>query len=216
MAKKIAVVLAGCGVYDGAEIHEAVITLLALDRAGVEIVCAAPDVPQAQVIDHVTGKPTGETRNVLVESSRIARGNIKDLAQLAASDVDAAIFPGGYGAAKNLSAWAFQQEAGEVQPDVARFVQGLRAAGKPIGFICISPVVAAKLIPGVTVTIGNDAETAASIARMGGTHQACTVSEIAVDRQRKIVSTPAYMLASGPAQAATGIERLVSAILEMC
>src|SRR5690348_4807526 len=141
MAKKIAVVLAGCGVYDGAEIHEAVITLLALDRAGVEIVCAAPDVPQAQVIDHITGKPTGETRNVLVESARIARGNIRNIAQLTASEVDAAIFPGGYGAAKNLSAWAFQQEAGEVQPDVARFVQGLRAAGKPIGFICISPVV---------------------------------------------------------------------------
>lgn len=216
MAKKIAVVLAGCGVYDGAEVHEAVITLLALDRAGVEVVCTAPDVPQAQVIDHRTGEPTGETRNVLAEAARIARGKITNIAQLAAGDVDAAIFVGGYGAAKNLSAWAFQQDAGAVQPDVARFVHGLRAAGKPIGFMCISPVIAAKLIPGVMVTIGNDAQTAASIEKMGGKHQACAVGDVAVDAERKIVSTPAYMLATGPAQAATGIEKLCRAVLELC
>lgn len=213
---KIAVVLSGCGVNDGAEIHEAVITLLALDRAGVEIVCTAPDVAQAHVINHVTGEPTSETRNVLVESARIARGTIKNLAQLGAGDVDAAIFPGGFGAAKNLTGWAFQGDAGEVKPDVARFIRDLRAAGKPMGFMCIAPVIAAKVIPGATLTIGNDRDIAASIEKMGGKHQACSVSDIVIDRERKLVSTPAYMLATGPAQAATGIERLCKAVIELC
>jgi enhancing lycopene biosynthesis protein 2 len=213
---KIAVVLSGCGVNDGAEIHEAVITLLALDRAGVEIVCTAPDIPQAHVINHVTGEPTSETRNVLVESARIARGKIKNLAQLGAGDVDAAIFPGGFGAAKNLTGWAFQGDAGEVKPEVARFIRDLRNAGKPMGFMCIAPVIAAKVIPGATLTIGNDRETAASIEKMGGKHQACSVSDIVIDRERKLVSTPAYMLATGPAQAATGIERLCKAVIELC
>lgn len=213
---RIAVVLSGCGVNDGAEIHEAVITLLALDRAGVEIVCAAPDIPQAHVINHVTGEPTGETRNVLVESARIARGKIKNLAQLGAGDIDAAIFVGGFGAAKNLTGWAFHGDAGDVTPEVARFIRDLRGAGKPMGFMCIAPVIAAKVIPGATLTIGNDRETATSIEKMGGKHQACAVSDIAIDRERKLVSTPAYMLATGPAQAATGIERLCKAVIEMC
>jgi enhancing lycopene biosynthesis protein 2 len=213
---RIAVVLSGCGVNDGAEIHEAVITLLALDRAGVEIICAAPDVAQAHVINHVTGEPTGETRNVLVEAARIARGKIKNLAQLGPADVDAAIVVGGFGAAKNLSSWAFQGEAGEVTPEVARFIRELRSAGKPMGFMCIAPVIAAKVIPGATVTIGNDREAAASIEKMGGKHQACAVSDIVIDREHKLVSTPAYMLATGPAQAATGIERLCKAVIELC
>jgi enhancing lycopene biosynthesis protein 2 len=213
---KIAVVLSGCGVNDGAEIHEAVITLLALDRAGVEIVCAAPDIPQAHVINHVTGEPTGETRNVLVESARIARGKIKNLAQLGAGDVDAAIFVGGFGAAKNLTGWAFQGDAGDVKPEVARFIRDVRAAGKPMGFMCIAPVIAAKVIPGAMLTIGNDREAAASIEKMGAKHQACSVSDIVIDRERKLVSTPAYMLATGPAQAATGIERLCKSVIELC
>jgi enhancing lycopene biosynthesis protein 2 len=213
---RIAVVLSGCGVNDGAEIHEAVITLLALDRAGVEIVCTAPDIPQAHVINHVTGEPTSETRNVLVESARIARGKIKNLAQLGAGDIDAAIFVGGFGAAKNLTGWAFQGDAGEVKPEVARFIREMRSAGKPMGFMCIAPVIAAKVIPGATLTIGNDRETSASIEKMGGKHQACSVSDIVIDRERKLVSTPAYMLATGPAQAATGIERLCKAVIELC
>ena len=143
---RIAVVLSGCGVNDGAEIHEAVITLLALDRAGVEIVCAAPDIPQAHVINHVTGEPTGETRNVLVESARIARGKIKNLAQLGAGDIDAAIFVGGFGATKNLTGWAFHGDAGDVTPEVARFIRDLRGAGKPMGFMCIAPVIAATAL----------------------------------------------------------------------
>jgi enhancing lycopene biosynthesis protein 2 len=218
MAKKVAVVLAGCGVYDGAEIHEAVITLLALDRAGAEIVCAAPNVEQAHVVNHLTGEvAAGEKRNVLVESARIARGAIVDLAKLDAASVDAAIFPGGYGAAKNLCTWAFTQDACEVNPDVARLVRDLHAAKKPLGFVCIAPVLAAKVLGAEhpQLTIGTDADTAASIGRLGGQHVACPVREMTVDRERRIVSTPAYMLAGRVSEAADGIEKLVRAVLEL-
>lgn len=218
MAKKVAVVLAGCGFLDGAEIHEAVLTLLALDRAGAEIVCAAPDVGQAHVVDHAKGEPAaGEQRNVLVEAARIARGNIVPLAKLDAKSVDAAIFPGGYGAAKNLCTWAFKQDACEVDPEVARFVREVHAAKKPLGFICIAPVIAAKVLgqERPQLTIGTDADTAASIERMGGTHVACQVRDCVVDRERRIVTTPAYMLAGRISEAADGIEKLVTAVLEL-
>ncbi|MBI5477432.1 MAG: isoprenoid biosynthesis glyoxalase ElbB [Deltaproteobacteria bacterium] len=219
MAKKVAVVLSGCGVYDGAEIHEAVITLLALDRAGAEIVCAAPNVEQAHVVNHLTGDAAaGEGRNVLVEAARIARGAIVDLAKLDAKSVDAAIFPGGYGAAKNLCTWAFKQDGCEVNAEVARFVREMHAARKPLGFECIAPVVAAKLLgpEHPQVTIGTDAATAASVEKMGGKHVACQVREIAVDQDRRIVTTPAYMLAGRISEAADGIEKLVKAVLEFC
>jgi enhancing lycopene biosynthesis protein 2 len=219
MAKKVAVVLSGCGVYDGAEIHEAVITLLALDRAGAEIVCAAPDVEQAHVVNHLTGDAAaGEKRNVLVEAARIARGQVVDLARLDAKSVDAAIFPGGYGAAKNLCTWAFKQDACEVNPAVARFVGEMHAARKPLGFECIAPVIAAKLLGAEhpPVTIGTDADTAASVEKMGGQHVACQVREVTVDRERRVVTTPAYMLAGRISEAADGIEKLVKTILEMC
>jgi enhancing lycopene biosynthesis protein 2 len=219
MAKKVAVILAGCGYLDGAEIHEAVITLLALDRAGVEIVCAAPNVEQAHVVNHLAGEPAaGEKRNVLVESARIARGAIVDLAQLDAKSVDAAILPGGYGAAKNLCTWAFKQEACEVNAEVARFVRDMHAAKKPLGFVCIAPVIAAKVLGGEhpQLTIGTDAGTAASIEKMGGEHVACQVRDVVVDRERRIVTTPAYMLAGRISEAADGIEKLVKAVLELC
>ncbi len=219
MAKKVAVVLAGCGFLDGAEIHEAVITLLALDRAGAEIVCAAPDVAQAHVVNHVKGEPAaGEKRNVLVEAARIARGNIVDLAKLDAKSVDAAILPGGYGAAKNLCTWAFKQDACEVNPEVARFVREVHAARKPLGFICIAPVIAAKVLgqEHPQLTIGTDADTAASVEKMGGKHVACQVRDCVVDRERRIVTTPAYMLAGRISEAADGIDKLVKEVLGLC
>jgi enhancing lycopene biosynthesis protein 2 len=218
MAKKVAVVLAGCGVYDGAEIHEAVITLLALDRAGAEIVCTAPNVEQAHVVNHLTGDVAAdEKRNVLVEAARIARGNIVDLAQLDAKAVDAAIVPGGFGAAKNLCTWAFKSDACEVNADLARFVRDLHAARKPLGFVCIAPVIAARLLGAEhpQVTIGTDADTAASIEKMGGKHVACPVRDIAVDRERRVVTTPAYMLAGRISEAADGVEKLVKAVLDL-
>jgi enhancing lycopene biosynthesis protein 2 len=215
---RVGVLLAGSGVYDGSEIHEAVITLLALDRAGAQIVCAAPRVDQMHVVDHLTGDvASGERRSVLVEAARIARGQVKDLATLEASDVDALILPGGFGAAKNLCDFAVKGAACTVHPEVARVLREVHAARKPIGAICIAPVVVARVLgaEGPRLTIGDDADTARAIEAMGGKHEACTVDAIVVDRERRIVSTPAYMLALRISEAATGIEALVHEVLRM-
>jgi len=214
---KIGVVLSGCGVMDGTEIHESVLTLLAIDRAGHEAVCMAPASDQAQVINHVTNKVSKETRNVLVESARIARGKITDIAKVKAGDIDALIFPGGYGAAKNLCDFAENGPGCKAHPDVARLVQGVHAAAKPIGAICISPALIAKIFEGkgVQLTIGTDAATASALEKMGSKHKNCTVTEFAVDEKNKIVSTPAYMLATSIKEAAEGIERLVTKVLEL-
>jgi enhancing lycopene biosynthesis protein 2 len=216
--KRVGVVLAGCGFLDGAEIHEAVCTLLALDRRGARLVATAPDVEQRHVVDHVKGEPAdGPARNVLVESARLVRGQIVDLARVSARDVDALVFAGGYGVAKNLCSFAFDGKRMTVLPEVERVVRELRSAGKPLGFICISPVIAAKVLGGehVKVTIGNDRDTASAIESWGARHVDCKVDEIAVDERLKVVSTPAYMLGPWIAPVFTGIDKLVSAVLEM-
>lgn len=218
MAKKIAVVLSGCGVYDGSEIHEAVLTLLALDRAGAEIVCAAPDVDQAHVVNHRTGDvASGEKRNVLIESARIARGKIVALRELHAADIDAAIFPGGFGAAKNLSTYAFKGAALTVEPEVERFVREVHAARKPLGFVCIAPVIAAKILgkEHPTLTIGSDAQTASDLESCGAKHRDARVEDVVVDDARRVVTTAAYMLAGRISEAAAGIDKLVQAVLRM-
>lgn len=219
---KVGVVLSGCGVYDGAEIHEAVITLLALDKRDAEVVMMAPNVEQMHVINHLKGEPAeGETRNVLVESARIARGNITDMANVNAKDLDALIFPGGFGGAKNLSNFAVKGPDAEVNPDVVRLVGEMRKAGKPIGFICITPAVAAKIFQlqgetGVILTIGNDADTAAAMKKLGANHLECPVNEIAVDEKRKIVSAPAYMYGDERiVNVASGIDKLVEKVLAL-
>lgn len=216
---KVGVVLSGCGVMDGSEIHEAVITLLALDKAGAEAVCMAPDVEQMHVINHLTGKPMeGEKRNVLVESARIARGKIKNLAQVKAGDLDALIFPGGFGAAKNLCNFATQGSECQVHPEITRLVQEMHQAKKPLGAICIAPALLAKIFEGddpVTVTIGHDPATAKQIEKMGQIHQGCPVREFVVDEKNKIVTTPAYMEAKRISEAAEGIEKLVQAVLKL-
>lgn len=216
--KRVGVVLAGCGFLDGAEIHEATCTLLSLDRRGATLVAAAPDVEQMHVVDHLRQAPAeGEQRNVLAESARIVRGKIRDLAELSANDVDALVFPGGFGAAKNLCSFAVEGRGMRVLPEVERIVREMRAASKPMGFICISPVIAARLLggEGVKVTIGNDADTAAAIASWGARHVECKVDEIAIDERLKVVSTPAYMLGPWIGAVATGIDKLVSAVLEL-
>jgi enhancing lycopene biosynthesis protein 2 len=216
--KRVGVVLAGCGFLDGAEIHEATCTLLSLDRRGAKLVAMAPSVAQMHVVDHVKGEPVaGEARNVLAESARIVRGQIQDLAKVGAKDLDALVFAGGYGVAKNLCSFAVEGRKMTVLPDVERLVHDVRAAGKPMGFICISPVVAAKVLGGekVKVTIGNDRDTAAAIESWGARHVECKVDEIAVDERLRIVSTPAYMLGPWIAPVAAGIDKLVSAVLEM-
>jgi len=216
--KRVAVILSGCGVFDGAEIHESVLALLALDRANAHITCAAPDIPQKRVVNHLTKQPAAsETRNVLVESARIARGNIIPLSQLNVSEIDAIILPGGFGAATNLCDFALAGEKFGVNAEVAKVLQEAHKAGKPIGFVCIAPAIASKLFgpEKVEFTIGNDADTAKALQASGARHVNCTVHNIVVDRRLKIVSTPAYMLASRITEAEAGINKLVQAVLEM-
>ncbi len=215
MSKKVGVVLSGCGVYDGTEVHEAVLTLLALDQRGAEVVMAAPDKEQAHVINHLTGEVDPHPRNVLVESARIARGTIKPLAELQADEIDALVFPGGFGGAKNLSDFAFQGAAMTVDPDVTRIVDAMRAAGKPIGFICITPTLAAKLIPGVTITLGCACDASEASSGLGATHVETEVHETVIDAANKVVSTSAYMLGPWVANVHKGIDKLVGELLEM-
>lgn len=214
--KNIVVVLSGCGVYDGTEIHESVITLLRLSQRGAHVQCFAPNIAQLHVINHLTGEEMPESRNVLVESARIARGEIKDIREAKVDDFDALIVPGGFGAAKNLSSFATEGAACSVQPDVLALAEAFAEAGKPIGLMCISPAIAAKIYgPGVICTIGKDADTAAAVEKMGGTHQECEVSDIVEDKARKLVSTPAYMLAQSISEAASGINKMVDRVLEL-
>lgn len=216
MNKKVAVILSGCGVYDGAEIHESVITLLRLDQRGAHVQCFAPDIEQMHVVDHFSGDETGEKRNVLVESARIARGEIKDVHELHAADYDALIIPGGFGAAKNLSDFAISGATCTVQPDVLKAAQSFVSAQKPIGMMCIAPAMAAKIFgEGIICTIGKDAETAATLTQMGATHEECEVSEIVEDAAHKLVTTPAYMLAQSISEAASGIYKMVDRVLEL-
>jgi enhancing lycopene biosynthesis protein 2 len=214
---KVAVVLAGCGVYDGAEINEAVLTLLCLEQQGASYQCFAPDMEQMHVINHLTGEPAeGESRNVLVEAARIARGNIKPLTEADAADFDALLVPGGFGAAKNLSNFAVAGAEMAVQPDFLQLGRAFHAAGKPIGLICIAPVMAAAITGGGTrCTIGDDADTAAAINAMGGEHLECPVSEARVDVEHKMVTTPAYMLAGSVSEAYSGIGECVKEVLAL-
>ncbi|MBS5840829.1 MULTISPECIES: isoprenoid biosynthesis glyoxalase ElbB [Pseudomonas] len=214
--KKVAVILSGCGVYDGAEIHESVITLLRLDQRGAHAQCFAPNVAQMHVINHLTGEQMPESRNVLVESARIARGEVKDIREANVEDFDALIVPGGFGAAKNLSDFAVKGAECTVQPDVLALAEAFAEASKPVGLMCISPAMAAKIYgPGVICTIGNDADTATVVNKMGATHQECDVSDIVEDKARKLVSTPAYMLAQSISEAASGINKMVDRVLEL-
>ncbi|NUN94138.1 MAG: isoprenoid biosynthesis glyoxalase ElbB [Verrucomicrobiae bacterium] len=216
--KRIGVLLSGCGVYDGSEIHESVLLLLAVDRAGAEALCFAPNAPQRAVVNHLTGEEAaGERRNILVESARIARGKIRPIGDLRASEVDALILPGGFGAAKNLSDFASCGARCAVHSEVKRVIREIHAAGKPLGFICIAPAVAARVLgeERPKLTIGADPATAKALQEMGAEHVACGAQEIVEDPEKKIVSTPAYMLGKGIAEVADGIEKLVRRILAM-
>jgi enhancing lycopene biosynthesis protein 2 len=215
--KKIGVVLSGCGVRDGSEIHEAVFALLAIDQAGCEAVCMAPNADFA-VTDHLTMQETGEKRTMLVESARIARGNIRDIKDVQAADLDAIMFPGGFGAAKNLCDFAIQGATASVNPEVLRLLMEVAAAGKPIGAICIAPALIAAALGRAyapTLTIGNDAVTAAEINKAGAIHQECPVTGFVVDAKNKIVSTPAYMLATRISEVQQGIDRCVKEVIKL-
>jgi enhancing lycopene biosynthesis protein 2 len=215
MSKTFAVILSGCGHQDGAEIHEATLTLWAIHKHGAEYQCFAPDISQHHVLNHITGQEMAQQRNVLVESARIARGNILNLAEFKAEDVDGLVIPGGFGAAKNLCTYAFDGPDCSVDKDVAQAVTAMHAAGKPLGALCIAPVILARILDNVELTIGQDEITAANIVRMGARHTATWQGEIAVDPDNKIVTTPCYMLDSRVDQIGQGTDRLVGAMLEL-
>ena len=217
--KKVGLLLSGCGVNDGAEIHESVIAMLALDRAGVEMELMAPNIDQMHVINHYTGQEMDEYRNVLVEASRIARGNIKDMAEISGNDIDALIIPGGFGVAKNLCDYAMAGSECSINPDVYRLISELQLLNKPIGAICIAPAMMAKIFgeqgASANMTIGFDEATSKDIESMGSVHVECKVSDMVVDEDNNLVSTPAYMEAQSIKEAADGIEKLVKQVLSM-
>lgn len=215
--KRVAVMLSGCGFRDGSEIHEAVLTLLALDEAGARVQCLAPDIPQVRVINHLSGEPVHETRRVLVEAARIARGDIRDVASARAEDFDALVFPGGAGAACNLSDFAEKGSDMAVHPDVLAFARAIHDAGKPVGFVCISPVMAPAIAgAGVRYTLGDLPAAEARVDAMGGRHVKCPVTDCVIDNEQRVVSTPAYNFGDARiSEVATGIRKLVSAVLEM-
>jgi len=213
--KKFAVVLSGCGVFDGAEIHEATMTLYAIMKEGGTYEIFAPDIEQHHVINHITGEEMDEKRNVLIESARIARGKIRPLNEYNAEEFDALMYPGGFGVAKNLSTFAFDGPDCTVNPEVEKSVLDTVKAGKPIGALCISPAVMAKVLEGAEVTIGSDKGTAEAIEKMGGTHKTTTHGEVVVDEGFKLVTTPCYMLDATILDIADGAINVVKTIMGM-
>ncbi len=215
--KKIAVLFSGAGVFDGSELHEAVLALLCLTQSGASYQCFAPNIPQFHVVDHLTGEVVeGETRNVLVEAARIARGDIKSTADLNIEEFDGLVVPGGFGAAKNLCNFAIAGSDCEIAPTVKTFISEFIDASKPVGFICIAPMLIPQLYQaGTRGTIGDDVGTVQAFNAMGGEHIEAKVDEIVVDEANKIVSTPAYMLAQNIAEAHCGISKLVTKVLEL-
>lgn len=212
--KKVAVILSGCGVYDGSEIYESVLTLLNIEQQGLSYQCMAPNIDQLHVINHFSGEVAADQqRNVLVEAARLARGDIIDLSEANPDDYDALIIPGGFGAAKNLSDFAISGSNCTVNPQVLDFTRAIHQSGKPVGLICIAPAMTPIIFGENSLcTIGNDTDTASAIEAMGGKHQDCPVDAVVVDQERKIVTTPAYMLAGSISEAGAGIGKLVEQI----
>ncbi|WP_337160588.1 isoprenoid biosynthesis glyoxalase ElbB [Vibrio alginolyticus] len=214
--KKVAVILSGSGVYDGSEIHEAVLALYAIEKAGATWHCFAPNIDQLHVINHLTGDEMDETRNVLIESARIARGNIGDVAKLNVDEYDALLLPGGFGAAKNLTDFAVSGAECSINTHVAQACRAFANAKKPAGYLCISPVIIPMIYEqGVKGTVGNDEAVSIAFNQMGGEHTTCPVEDIIFDEKHLVLSTPAYMLAENISQAASGIEKLVSKLIKI-
>lgn len=212
--KKFAVILSGSGVFDGSEIHEATLTMLAIMKNGATYEIFAPDVNQHHVINHLTGEEMKETRNVLVESARIARGQIRDLKTYNPADFDALILPGGFGAAKNLSDFAFKGADCKVNEDVEKAIGSTHAMGNPIGALCIAPVILAKVIHQSRITIGDDGSTVAAVEKLGATHEKTTHGEVVYDAQHNLFTTPCYMLDANIVQIDEGANNVVKAMME--
>ncbi|WNJ97473.1 isoprenoid biosynthesis glyoxalase ElbB [Vibrio ruber] len=214
--KKIAVILSGCGVFDGAEIHESVLALLAIERQGASWYCFAPDIEQHHVVNHKTGDVTEEKRNVLTESARIARGQITDLSTINPGEYDALLLPGGFGAAKNLTDFAINGAECSINTHVASACRAFAQSGKPAGYLCIAPAIIPMIYEaGVRGTIGHDPDVAAAFQALGGEHIDCPVDDIVYDERYNVLSTPAYMLAGSVSEAAAGIDKLVKKLVEL-
>lgn len=213
--KKFALILSGCGVYDGSEIHEATLSMLAISKNGATYDIYAPDIDQHHVINHLNGEVMAEKRNVLVESARIARGKIKPLRELNPAQYDAILLPGGFGAAKNLSSFAFDGPALEVNELLASKLREANKQGKAIAALCIAPVILAKVFEGAQLTIGNDAETADAIAKLGAKHIVTKAGGVTHDTNLNIFTTPCYMLDGKIEQVAESCDNIVKAILEV-
>lgn len=212
--KKFAVILCGCGSMDGSEIHEAVMTLLAIDRNECEYSIFAPNDNQYHVIDHVTGQATDEKRNMMVEAARIARGQILPLEACHADDFDALVFPGGFGAAKNLFTYALNGKDCTVREDIAALIREFHGQQKPIGALCIAPVMLAKVLGDITITVGNDEDTINNVLSFGSKHINTLQTGVIADKQNMIFTTPCYMLPARISDIADCAENLIEAILE--
>lgn len=213
---RVAVVLSGCGVYDGSEIYESVITLLRLDEKGASVQVFAPDKEQMHVINHLSGEAQSESRNVLVEAARLARGEISALSELKAENFDALIVPGGFGAAKNLCNFAVAEGDFDVDTDFLKAVRDFKAQSKPVGLMCIAPVMAVKLFgEGIKCTLGRACDASNIVESSGGVHVETSVESICVDEKNKLVTTSAYMQAERIFEAAQGINALVDKVLSL-
>lgn len=216
MSNKVAVILSGCGVFDGAEINEVVLTLLAIEENGLEYECFAPDRMQHHVVNHITGEEMPYSRNILIEAGRIVRGKVRPLSECKANNFAALFVPGGFGVAKNFSDFAFKGKDASVCPEFVAVCTDFKEKGKPAGYMCIAPALLPKIYGnGVLLTIGNDADTAAAVQSMGGVHENAAVDQIVVDEKNKVVSTPAYMLATKISETKSGIDKLVKKVMEM-
>jgi enhancing lycopene biosynthesis protein 2 len=218
MSKKIAVLLGGCGHFDGSEIRESILTLLAIDKCGAEAVCLAPDDAQKRVVHHGKGAAVSGTRHMLEESARIARGKVLPLDPKTITTYDALIMPGGTGLAYSFFDYAEKGRACTIREDVRETILAMVRAGKPMGAICISPMIVARALKdtGITVTLGSTPNVAEDMAAWGAKFKECRVDDCVVDVANKIVTTPAYMVGGAHIKdAATGIEKCVKAMMEM-
>jgi enhancing lycopene biosynthesis protein 2 len=223
----IGLLLSGCGVYDGAEIQEAILALLAIEEIGAKALCISVDAPQYHVVNHLTGEVMNESRNMLVEAARIARGNIKNITEVDPVDVDALVIPGGFGSAKNFTKWAFDGPDGDILPEVKLLLVNLVNVGKPIAALCVSPIVLAKALEGSiykpTMTIGTDADPSPyninefieGLEKTGTSTEKKTVREILVDRENNIVTAPCYMQEASILDVRKNIRSAVEAIRDL-
>lgn len=224
---KIGVLLSGCGVYDGAEIHEAVLTLLAIEEIGAQAVCIAIDADQHHVVNHATGEEMNESRNMLIEAARIARGDIHNIKDVDPIDIDALVIPGGFGSAKNFTKWAFSGPDGEILPEVKLLLVNLMNVGKPIAALCVSPVVLAKALEGsnynATMTIGTNVEPSpydingfsSGLEQTGAATVMKSVREISVDEENKVVTAPCYMMEANISDIRKNIRSAVEALRDL-